>query len=79
MQDVKDTEEIIGQFTLADGSLDVPNFMNTLESLGINVQDYKRELYKYLGKSALNRFTMPLRPNAQRIFNQELQQLAGTP
>ena len=79
MQDVKDTEEIIGQFTLADGSLDVPNFMNTLESLGVDVQDYKRELYKYLGRSAFNRATMPLRPNVQRIFNQELQQLAGTP
>lgn len=78
IQDVRDTEEIVNQFIGEDGTLDVPTYMGALESLGVDVEEYRRELYKYLNKSSLNRYTMPVTPIVRKLLNEQIQPV-GTP
>ena len=54
--------------------------MNSLENLPVSfdIEEYRRELYKTLNKSALNRYTMPVTPIVRKLLNEQIQPV-GTP
>ena len=61
VQDIRDTERILAQFTSPDGTFDSMNFMVAMEDTGVDTQELRIALYKYLPRSQQTAATYPLR------------------